>query len=93
MVDPSYSYARISDVSIPGFPDASAFANPSALVPNVFANPSINNNGYVDYEGFVGFPTQHLPPSVIYTGNGSSSPNVLINQSRYQFTDNSDNTY
>ncbi|MBV9385728.1 MAG: hypothetical protein JOZ78_04785 [Chroococcidiopsidaceae cyanobacterium CP_BM_ER_R8_30] len=85
MVDSSYSYARISGTSIPGFPDPSAFANPSALVPNVFANPAINNDGYVDYEGFVGFPTQHLPPSVIYSGNGSSPSTALIDQSSNVF--------
>ena len=94
MVDFAYDYTRISNVSVPGFPtDPAAFANPSTLVPNVFANASINNEGYVDYEGFVGFPTQHLPPSAIYSGNGSSQSTVLIDTTKYQFADNTGKTY
>jgi len=87
MVDLAYNYTRISDVSTP--PNFSTFP----LIPNVFANASINNEGYVDYEGFVGSATDHLPPSVIYSGNGSSPPTALIDTGRYNFTDNTGTSY
>lgn len=87
MVDLAYNYTRISDVSTP--PNFSTFP----LIPNVFANPSINNEGNVDYEGFVGAPTNHLPPSVIYSGNGSGPPTALIDTSRYNFIDNTGTSY
>lgn len=90
----NFNYTRISDVSVPGFPtDPAAFANPGALVPNVFANASINNQGVVNYEGFVGYATQHLPPSSIYSGTGDGSPTTLINTTKYPYTDNNGTTY
>ncbi len=64
----TYNYVRISSVSKP--PDFSTFP----FVVNLFANPSINDYGYVDYEGLVGSPTNFLPPSAILSGNGSSTP-------------------
>ncbi len=82
----TYNYVRISSVSQP--PNFSTFP----FVPNLFANASINNEGYVDYEGLVGSPTNYLPPSAIYSGNGSSTPTTLIDTTRYQFTDNTGKT-
>ncbi len=94
MVDFNYNYTRISSESVPGFPtDPAAFANPGSLVPNVFANASINNKGDVNYEGFVGYSTNHLPPSTIYSGDSQGSPTPLINTSKYQLTDNTGKTY
>lgn len=85
MADLSYDYTQISSASTP--PDF------STLVPNLFANPSINNEGYVSYEALVGTPTDYLPPSAIYSSNGSSPPTALVNTSSYQFTDNTGTTY
>jgi len=87
MVDLTYNYTRISNVSNP--PDFSTFP----LVANLFANPSINDAGYVEYEGLVGSQTNYLPPSAIYSGNGSSPPTTLIDTTKYQFTDNTGKTY
>ena len=87
MVGLIYNYTRISSVSNP--PDFSTFP----FVPNLFANSSINDAGDVDYEGLVGSPTNYLPPSAIYSGNGSSPPIALIDTTRYQFTDNTGKTY
>jgi hypothetical protein len=87
MLDLNYNYVRISSVSKP--PDFSTFP----LVPNLFANASINDYGYVDYEALVGSPTNYLPPSAILSGNGSSTPTTLIDTTKYQFTDNTGKTY
>ncbi len=87
MIDLTYNYTRISSVSTP--PNFSTFP----FVPNLFANASINDDGYVDYEGLVGIPTNYLPPSAIYGGNGSSPPTALIDITKYQFTDNTGKTY
>jgi len=85
MVDLAYNYTRLSSTSAQ--PDFFTF------VPNLFANPSINDAGYVSYEGLVGTPTNYLPPSAIYNGNGNGSPTALINTNTYQFTDNTGKTY
>ncbi len=85
MPDLTYNYIRISSASTP--PDFTTFR------PNLFANANINNDGYVDYEGFVGSVTSYLPPSAIYSGNGSSPPTTLIDPTKYQFTDNTGKTY
>lgn len=85
MVDSSYNYTRISGVSTP--PDF------SSLVPNIFANAAINDSGTITYEGFVGYPTSHLPPSIIFSGNGNGAPTPLISNSSYQFVDNNGKTY
>ncbi len=87
MVDLAYKYTRVSSASTP--PDFSTFPP----VPNIFANASINDAGYVTYEGLAGSTTSYLPPSAIYSGNGSSSPTVLIDTTKYQFTDNTGKTY
>jgi len=87
MVDLTFKYTRISSVSTP--PDFSTFPP----VPNLFVNASINNAGYVDYEGLTGTPTNYLPPLALYRGNGDGSPTTLVSTSTYQFTDNTGQTY
>lgn len=89
MVYSSYNYVRISDPSTP-YNSFSTFPN---IVPNLFVNASINDTGYVDYEGLAGTTANYLPPSAVYTGNGINPPTTLVSTSNYQFTDNSGNTY
>jgi len=58
-----------------------------------FANPSINDNGTVTYEGFKGVCTSvggdclqtgtNTPPNAIYTSAVGSSPTVVIDRSSY----------
>jgi len=88
MVGLTYDFVRISSASTP--PDFSTFPN---VAPNLFVNASINNTGYVDYEGLAGTTTNYLPPSAIYSGNGNGSPTTLITTNAYQFTDNTGQTY
>jgi len=85
MPELTYNYVRISSASTP--PDFTTFR------PNLFANGYINNDGTVVYEGLLGSSTSYLPPSAIYSGNGSSAPTTLIDPTKYQFTDNTGKTY
>ncbi len=88
MVDLTYNYTRISSASTP--PDFSHFPQFS---PNLFVNASINDAGYIDYEGLAGTTTNYLPPSANYSVKGDGPPATLIDTSGYQFTDSTGTTY
>jgi hypothetical protein len=58
-----------------------------------FANPSINDNGVVTYEGFRGVCTSvagdclqtgtNTPAAAIFTSDNGASPNLVVNRSNY----------
>lgn len=80
----TYNFRQISNSSAPNF---------STFAPNIFANSSINNEGFVDYEGFFGTTTEHLPPSTIYSGNGDGLSTVLVDPSIYSFPGNNSSIF
>lgn len=80
----TYNFRQISNSTAPDF---------STFAPNIFANSSINNEGFVDYEGFFGTTTEHLPPAAIYSGNGDAPSTVLIDTSTYSFPGNNSSIF